>query len=113
MRYESVGGLFARQLVRCQALKVDDIQTFAIYSQASGAIERIMVTPGTTAILVFGIILAILGGYTILGFLQGDSQNWLLIADILLVGIVVIVPAGFIPRGKKYGLIMQSAMELG
>lgn len=108
-----VGGLFARQLIRRQSMKADDIRTFAIYNKAAGAIEQIMVIPGTTAILVFGIILAILGGFPMLGFLQGASQNWLLASNILLVGMVVIIPAVFIPRGKIFASTLYTALEQG
>src|SRR5215216_1563573 len=85
-----VGGLFARQLVRQHAKKTNDVQWFATFSKAAGKIENSMVIPGMMAIMVFGVILALIGGSPILGFLQGASQNWLLVSNILLIGILVI-----------------------
>ena len=64
--------------------KMNDIQSFAIFSQAAGKIEKVMVIPGMAAILVFGVILGLIGHSPILGFLQGAQQNWLLVSNILL-----------------------------
>ncbi len=109
----SVGGLFARQLLRRQAQKMNDIQSFAAYSQAAGKIESAMVIPGMGAILVLGIVLALMGGSPILGFLQGASQNWLLVSNLLLVGMNAIIPTVFIPSGKKFEPILQEALAKG
>jgi uncharacterized membrane protein len=109
----SVGGLFARQLVRQHAKKMNDVQSFATFSQAAGIIEKIMVIPGMAAILVFGVILGLIGHAPILGFLQGAQQNWLLVSNILLIGIQVIIPTVFIPRGKIFDPILQDALAKG
>jgi uncharacterized membrane protein len=108
-----VGGLFARQLVRAQAKKTNDIRLFATYNQAAGKIESSMVIPGMMAILVLGIILALIGDYPILGFLQGASTNWLLVSNLLILGSIVIVPTVFIPRGKKFEPVLEDALAQG
>jgi uncharacterized membrane protein len=101
----AVGGLFARQLLRTYAEKASDIRAFAEFSRAAGHVERLMVIPGMNAVLLFGVILALIGGFPIFGFLQGASQNWLLLSNLLLVGVLVTIPTVFIPRGKKYAPI--------
>jgi uncharacterized membrane protein len=108
-----VGGLFARQLIRQHANKTNDIQLFATFSQAAGKIENAMVIPGMTAIMVFGVILGLIGHSPILGFLQGASQNWLLVSNILLIGILVIIPTVLVPRGKKFEPLLQDALAKG
>ena len=108
-----VGGLFARQLLRQHAMRTNDVELFAAFSQAAGKIESLMVIPGTMAIMVFGIILALIGRLPILGFLQGASQNWLLVANILLIGILAIIPTVLVPRGKKFDPILQAALAKG
>jgi uncharacterized membrane protein len=108
-----VGGLFARQLVRSYAKKTDDIKIFATLNNAAGRIESILVIPGSAATLVLGVILALIGGFPIFGFLQGASQNWLLVSNILLIGSLVIVPTVFIPRGKKFEPMLQAALVKG
>jgi hypothetical protein len=108
-----VGGLFARQLVRRVARKADDVQLFANLSQAAGTIEAAMVIPGSMAVLVIGVVLALMAGYPIFGFLQGASQNWLLASNILLITAMGLVPAVFLPRGKKFEPVLQSALAEG
>jgi uncharacterized membrane protein len=108
-----VGGLFARQLVRQHAKKLNDVGLFAAFSQAAGKIESLMVIPGMMAIMVLGVILALIGRLPILGFLQGASQNWLLVANILLIGILAIIPTVFIPRGRKFDPVLQAALAKG
>jgi uncharacterized membrane protein len=109
----SVGGLFARQLLRQHASNMSDVQSFATFSQAAGKIEKAMVIPGMQAIMVLGIVLALVGGAPIIGFLQGASQNWLLASNILLLGILVIIPTVLVPRGKKFEPILQAALDKG
>jgi uncharacterized membrane protein len=108
-----VGGLFSRQLVRRYLKQTDDIQQLAIFSQAAGKIETGMVIPGSMAVVVIGVILAVIAGYPIFGFLQGASQNWLLVANILLVTAMGLVPTVFVPRGKKFEPVLQSALAEG
>ena len=108
-----VGGLFARQLVRGVAWKAEDVQLFANLSQAAGKIESTMVIPGSMAVVVIGVILALIAGYPIFGFLQGASQNWLLVANILLITAMGLVPTIFVPRGKKFEPVLQSALAEG
>src|SRR5574342_452440 len=87
------GGLFARQLVRRSVKKTDDIHLFTILSQTAGQIETSLVIPGSIAALILGVILALIGDYPIFGFLQGASQNWLLVSNVLLIGTIALVPA--------------------
>src|SRR5262245_33436405 len=94
-----VGGIFGRQLVRAYAKKTEDVQLFAALSQGAGQIENMMIIPGNLAVILFGIILALMGGYPLFGFLQGASQNWLLLSNLLLIIGLVIVPTVFVPRG--------------
>lgn len=108
-----VGGLIARQLVRGAAKGTDDVQVFANLNQAAGIMEKYMVIPGSLATTVLGIILALMAGYPIFGFLQGAAQNWLLVSNLLLVSVIVIIPTIFLPRGKKFEPLLQAALQEG
>lgn len=109
-----VGGLFARQLVRRYAKKTNNIKEFATLMNAAGQIERILVIPGSAATLVFGVILSLIGGLPIFGFLQGATQNWLLVSNVLLVFALILLPMFiFFPRGKKFEPILQAALAKG
>jgi uncharacterized membrane protein len=102
-----IGGIFGRQLVRANAKKADDVHIFTALSYAVGQIENLMIIPGNLAIIILGVILALLSGYPVFGFLQGASQNWLLVSNILLILGLLIVPTVFIPRGKKFAVILD------
>jgi hypothetical protein len=60
-----------------------------------------------------GIILAVIQKWPILGFLQGASQNWLLVSNLLLVIMLVLIPAVFVPHNKKVESILQTALAEG
>ena len=105
-----VGGIFSRQLVRQYAKKTDDLRSFTSLINAAGRIEGIMVVAGAQALIVLGVILALIADIPIFGSLQGASQNWLLVSNILLLAGLVLVPTVFVPRGKKFESVLQAAL---
>ena len=109
----AVGGLFARHLLRRYAHRASDIHVLSEFSNAAGQVERFMVIPGMNAVFVIGAVLALVGGMPIFGFLQGASQNWLLVSNLLLVGMVLVVPTIFLPRGKLFEAALQDAVDQG
>ena len=72
-----------------------------------------MVIPGNLLVLVFGVALALRGGWPIFGFLQGAEANWLLLANILLVAGIILVPVVYVPRGKLFEQELQNALKQG
>lgn len=108
-----MGGILARQLVRAVAKRSADIHSFAALNQAAGRNESLMVIPGNMAVIVFGVILAVIVDAPIFGFLQAASRNWLLVTNILLILGVPLVPLVFVPCGKKFDLVLQDALARG
>ena len=108
-----VGGIFARQLIRALAKQTHDVQVFAALSQAAGRIENLMVIPGNLAVILFGVLLALETGAPIFGFLQGASQNWLLVSNLLLGIGFLMVPLVFVPRSKKFDRVLKNALAEG
>src|SRR5687768_14681172 len=108
-----VGGLFARQVVRARAARVDDIERFSILSEAAGFIETRLVIPGNMAVMLFGVIYALRIKAPILGFVSGDSRNWLLAANVLLVLGLLMVPLYFLPSGRRFDAVLQTARNQG
>jgi uncharacterized membrane protein len=106
----TIGGMFARQLVRGIAKKSDDVKTVASLTQIVLRIDRAMVIPWSSAMLIFGIILAVMLKWPIFGFLQGADRNWLLVSNILLVIMLGLIPAVFLPHNKKVEVILQTAL---
>jgi uncharacterized membrane protein len=109
----TVGGMFARQLVRGLAKKSDDVKTVAALTNVAVSIDRTMVIPWSNAILVMGIILAVIQKWPIFGFLQGASQNWLLVSNILLVIMLALIPTMFVPHNKKVEAVLKTAVTEG
>jgi uncharacterized membrane protein len=106
-----IGGIFARQIVRAVAHRSNDVNHFALLSKAAGQIENLMVIPGNLAVISLGIVLALIVRAPILGFLQGSAQNWLLVSNLLLVLGLAMVPFIFIPRGKRFDLVLNDALS--
>jgi len=109
----TVGGMFARQLVRGFAKKSDDVKVVASLTRVAVQIDRAMVIPWSNIMILMGIILAVMQKWPIFGFLQGSSQNWLLVSNLLLVVMMVLIPSIFIPHNKKVEMLLQTALTQG
>jgi uncharacterized membrane protein len=105
----TVGGMFARQLVRSLAGKSDDVKSVVSLTHAAVRMDRAMVIPGSNLMILFGIILAVMQRWPILGFLQGADRNWLLVSNLLLIVMIVLIPGVFIPHNKKVETLLQTA----
>ena len=108
-----IGGVLARQIVRAYAKRSDDVQRFAVMSEAAGRIESTMVIPGNFAVIVVGVILGLMTGAPILGFLQGASRNWLLVCNVLLLFGSLNIPLVFLPRGRIFDSALKDALARG
>ena len=108
-----IGGVVARQIVRAYAKRTEDVQRFAVMSEAAGRIESTMVIPGNFAVILFGVIYGLMIDAPILGFLQGASRNWLLMSNILLLLGFFNVPLVFIPKGKLFDVALKDALARG
>jgi hypothetical protein len=93
----TIGGMFARQLVRGFAKRSD----------------RTMVIPWSNLIFLMGIILALMQQWPVFGFLQGATQNWLLVSNVLLIIMLALIPTVFIPHNKKVESLLQTALAKG
>jgi uncharacterized membrane protein len=109
----TIGGMFARQLVRGIAKKSNDLNTIASLTQVATRIDRTMVIPWSNIIFLVGIVLAVMLKWPIFGFLQGASQNWLLVSNILLIIMLALIPTVFIPHNKKVEAVLQAALPNG
>ncbi len=82
-------------------------------TEAAGRIESTMVIPGNFAVIAFGVVLGLLIGAPILGFLQGEDRNWLLVSNIILLLGFLNVPFIFLPRGKLFRAALEDALAQG
>ena len=71
--------------------------------------ERLMVIPGSMAVLIFGLLAAWWGGWPIFGFLAGDDENWLLVSLVLYLSPVPFIPLYLAPRRKLRNRLLEQA----
>jgi uncharacterized membrane protein len=108
-----VGGVLSRQLVRSIAYRSDNPREIAAGIRLADPIEKYMVMPGSLLVILFGAALALTGGRPILGFLEGSTQNWLLVANALIAATFILVPTVFLPKGKIFARNLEEAIEAG
>ena len=109
----TIGGMFARQLIRGFARKSDDVNTVASLTRAAVRIDRMLVIPWSNIMIAMGILLAVMQKWPVFGFLQGASQNWLLVSNILLVIMLILIGAVFVPYNMKVEALLESALAQG
>ena len=109
----TTGGMFARQLVRANAKKADDIKVTASLTHIALRIDRLMVIPWSSLMITFGVVLALIQNWPIFGFFQGSTQNWLLVSNILLIIMQAVIFGVFLPHNKKVAVILKSALAEG
>jgi uncharacterized membrane protein len=109
----TIGGMFARQLVRGYAKKSEDLPSLASLTHAAMYIDRSLVIPASNLMILLGIILAVIQKWPIFGFLQGASQNWLLASNALLVVLLVTIFTVFVPHNKTVEAQLQAALAGG
>ena len=108
-----ITGILGRQLTRAQARKSEDITAFVTLTALAGRFESLMVIPGNLVVIVVGVIVALMGGWPIFGFLQGASANWLLVSNLILLAGIFVVPLVYLPRGKVFDKVLEEAKAQG
>jgi uncharacterized membrane protein len=106
-----LGGILARQIVRREAARSTDVRQFAALTAASRRLDDLMVIPGSTAVAALGLLLALITGAPLLGFLQGADRNWLLVAIALMLLGTAIVPLVFLPQRRRIEAALKIALQ--
>jgi Predicted integral membrane protein (DUF2269) len=104
-----VAGLLGRNVTMARARSANDLSTLEELVDLSGRFERLMVIPGSFGVLVLGLLAAWAEGQP----LAGSDDWWLLTSLILFVGLVVLVPTVFLPRGKVFEGALADARQRG
>jgi uncharacterized membrane protein len=103
-----VAGLLGRWYALSAASRASDVKLTRALADLGGRFENAMVIPGSTAVLVTGVVTALIGGFPLLGPVQGGSW-WLLGALLIFLALMVLVPTVFLPRGKVFGAALEDA----
>lgn len=108
-----VTGIVGRDVTLRRAARATDLGAIHALLDVAGVFERVFVRPASALVLVFGLGTAWLQGTPILGTLAGGSSNWLLVSLLLFVGIALLVPLVFLPRGRAFEAALADANARG
>jgi len=106
-----VGGIFARQIVRREAGRSADVRSFAALTIAARRIENLLVIPGSLAAVVIGVVLGLITDAPILGYFQGAERNWLLVANVLILSLILLPAWVFVPHRRRIEDALKTALE--
>ena len=101
-------GLLGRWYALSAASRATELKLTRAFADLSGRFENTMVIPGSTAVLVSGVVTALVGGFPLLGPIQGGS-SWLLAALVIFAALMALVPTVFLPRGRLFGAALDDA----
>src|SRR5215212_6396323 len=101
-----VAGLLGRWVALARA---DQLPAVRALLRASSVFERIVI-PSSAAVLALGLLTAWSYGYPLLGSLQGGRDNWLPVSLLLFLGIFLLVPVVFLPKGRLFGAALDEAV---
>jgi hypothetical protein len=108
-----VTGIVGRDVTLRRAARAADLPSVHALLDVATVFERAFVRPMSLLVLVFGLAAAWVRGMPILGTLAGGSANWLLVSLVLFVGIALLVPLVFLPRGRAFEAALADADARG
>ena len=83
------------------------------YLPVAAVFENRMAIPGSTAVLVLGLLAAWRHGYPILGFIQGGAVSWVLVSLVLFLTIIPVIVLVFVPSGRVFKAALNDAVARG
>jgi Predicted integral membrane protein (DUF2269) len=104
-----VAGLIGRNIIIRQAARSSDIGTVSMLLSLSGRFENYLVIPFSIAILPAGLITMWAEHLS----LVESGAYWLITSLLVYVGLIVLVPTIFLPRGKVFGAALAAAQQQG
>ena len=104
-----ITGLIGRNLVLSMAGRSTSVQQLQAMLPIGTIFEKRMVIPGSTAVLLAGLITAWAQGWPILGFLQGGASNWVLVSLFLFLTIFPLIRFVFLPRAKIFEAALKES----
>ena len=109
-----ISGIVGRDFAFWQAGKATNVQAVHALLQISDFFERYAVIPVSMAVFLFGLIITLLQGWPLFGFLQGSPINWLLFSFLLFLGIsLAIGPLKLVVRRKERTRAVEEALAHG
>ena len=106
-------GIIGQTVTVLMAKRSTDIRAMSSLLSLSMFFQRSMVSPGSGAVVIAGLVTAWAEGWPILGFIQGGTTSWVLAALLLFITLIPVIALIFMPRGRVLGAAMQQAAAQG
>jgi hypothetical protein len=103
-----VTGFVGRGVLLSRAARATDVEQQHLLAEAASPFER-SVRVSSLVIIVLGLATAWAQGYPWLGL----TTPWILLSIALIIPMIVLVPAVFIPRGRTFEAEMSAARRAG
>jgi uncharacterized membrane protein len=107
-----VAGMIGRDLARTHATKASTIGSLCALIELAAFFDRKMVQPGSIFVLLFGLVLAFLQGWPLLGDFHRGNSNWPFVSLVLYLSILPFIPV-FIRNGKRFRQVLDAATAEG
>jgi uncharacterized membrane protein len=104
-----VAGLVGRAVTLQRARRSTNLESMGELLGAGGVFDRLMVVPGSIAVLVAGLATMWAEGRS----LFQPHQWWLGVSLLVFLSTVPLVPLVFIPSGKRFDAAFQNARQVG
>lgn len=104
-----VGGILGRTFTQQAAARAADVKSVQLLMRLNEFFEKRIVIPGSLLVLLAGIVTAVLGSWSMFGFLEGARTNWLLVALALFLSNIPLIPFVYNPRGKNFDRALENA----
>jgi hypothetical protein len=108
-----IAGLIGRGFTRAYARHQEQLDIFVQFLGLSRWFVNKLISPGSHAVLIFGLLAAWTRGWPIFGFLQGSPVNWVFVSLLLYLTTIPLVFFIFIPRGKIFNRELAEAQSQG
>jgi uncharacterized membrane protein len=104
-----VAGLLGRDVILGLARRAADMGTVQTLVAVAGPFDRLMVIPGSMAVLVLGILTWWVQHLP----LWGDGTRWVTVSLIVFATSIPLVPLIFLPHGRVFEAALSSAIAQG
>jgi uncharacterized membrane protein len=104
-----VAGLIGRDVVLARARRSGDLPRVRELLEVSGPFERLMVIPGSLAVLLFGVATMWAEHLP----LWQEGTRWVTVSLLAFLTMIPLVPLVFLPRGKLFEEALGGAVEAG
>lgn len=104
-----IGGIIGRDVTLARAARASDIGIVAELVALAGRFERLLVQPGSFAILAAGLATMLTGGWS----LFAPGAWWLTVSIGLFLTSIPLIALVFLPRGRHFALALDEAVAVG